>query len=163
MNTDKMFPSKYLKAVDAEPELTLTVDTIKQEPVVNKEGESEDKWVLYFKEVQKGMILNVTNTNTLVGLYGKETDEWIGKRIVLTAPEVTAFGKTAPALRISSKKPVADKKVLVAAYQKLYEKAAKLKIDGLSDFVVTADTPEDALIEAGKQLRALVDAAQAFA
>jgi hypothetical protein len=163
MKASDMFPSKYLKASDAETDLTLTITRISCETMKNRDGQDEEKYVLYFKEVEKGMVINKTNKNTLVDLYGEETDDWIEKRVILTSVDVDAFGETTAALRISHKKPAADKKVLLAHYQKLYEKAKTLKVDGLEDFAVDPNTPEDALIEAGKQLKALVAAAEAFA
>jgi hypothetical protein len=162
MKANDMFPSKYLKASDAETDLTLTVSRLAKETMKNRDGQDEEKYVIFFAEQEKGMVLNKTNKNTLVDLYGEETDDWIGKKVILTAVDVDAFGETQAALRISHKKPAIDKQKLLDAYGKLYAKAKKLDVEGLADFTVSADTPEDALIEAGKQLRALVEAAEAF-
>ena len=162
MKASDMFPSKYLKASDAETDLTLTIARISKESMKNRDGQDEEKYVLYFSDAEKGMVLNKTNKNTLVDLYGEETDEWIGKKIILTSVDVDAFGETTAALRISHKKPAVDKNLLIKRYQTLYDEARTLNIEGLEDFDVDADTPEDALIEAGKQLRKLVDAAKAF-
>jgi hypothetical protein len=163
MKASDMFPSKYLKASDADTDLTLTVSKLSRETMKNRDGQDEEKFVIYFGEAEKGMVLNKTNKNTLVDLYGEETDEWIGKKIVLTSVDVDAFGETQAALRISHKKPTVDRKLLLAHYQTLFEKAKKLKVDGLEDFIVNADSPEDAILEAGKQLKSLVAAAEAFA
>lgn len=104
-----MFPSKYLKASDAEEPITLTMTVVAWESMKDKDGNSEDKPVLYFKEVEKGMVLNITNAKTISNLYGDEVEAWNGKQIVLHAMDVTAFGETKPALRVSTKKPVSGK------------------------------------------------------
>jgi hypothetical protein len=104
-----LFPSKYLKASDAEEPITLTMTVVAWEPMKDKDGKDEDKPVLYFKEVEKGMVLNVTNAKVIQNLYGDEVENWSGKTILLHAMDVTAFGETKPALRVSTKKPIAGK------------------------------------------------------
>ena len=163
MKASDMFPSKYLKASDADTDLTLTIARIVKEIMKNRDNQDEEKYVLYFKDVEKGMVLNKTNKNTLVDLYGEETDDWIDKKIILISVDVDAFGETQAALRISHKKPAVDRKLLLKRYQTLYDKAEKLKVEGLEDFVVDDQTPDDAILEAGKQLKELVAAAEAFA
>jgi hypothetical protein len=157
-----LFPSRYLKASDAAEPVTLTITGVAQEKMKNRDGDEESKPVISFQEVEKPMVLNRTNAKTIAELYGETIEEWVGKKIILTSVDVDAFGETTAALRISHKKPAVDRKLLMAHYEKLYEKAFKLKVENLKDFQVDASTPEDALIEAGKQLKVLVEAAEAF-
>lgn len=51
------------------------------------------------------MVLNVTNTQTIAGLYGDYTEDWIGESIQIYATEVKAFGKLTNALRVREAKP----------------------------------------------------------
>lgn len=167
MNTpatlDELFPSKYLAAVDAMQDTIVTIKTIEIELLKNKDTEKDEpKPILYFKEFDKGMVLNKTNKNTLQTLHGSNIFDLIGKRVILHAPVCESFGKSAPALRIKGEKPPADKQSLVNAFSTLYQKAVMLKIDGLADYVVSPDMSEDEIISVGKELRAKVEAAQAF-
>ena len=53
--------------------------------------------------------MNVTNWNTLIELFGPDTDDWIGKTITIYPAEVAFKGRMTMALRISLNKPVAQK------------------------------------------------------
>jgi len=94
------FPSKYLKADDAGQEITLTITQVLMEEMENREGETETKPVIFFKELKKGMVLNKTNFASIAFQCGDDTDAWSGKMITLYAPMVSAFGETKPALRV---------------------------------------------------------------
>lgn len=166
MNTDTLFPSKFLKADDAIPALTLTISRVVQETMKNQEQEEEIKPVVYFAEEEKPMVLNRTNCNVLIALYGKETDGWVGKKVILGTDMVTAFGQTKPALRFKNEPIVLDHATLLKRYRTLFETATKEKLfaDDKEKQLFTIDdqTPDDAIVEAGKQLRAMVDAANAM-
>lgn len=100
---NEMYPSKWLKANDCEDgDLVLTIDRIVQEEI----GPTRDrKWVLYFIEIDKGLVLNKTNTNTIAKLCGDDTDDWEGKKIILFATETDYQGQTVDAIRVRSKTP----------------------------------------------------------
>ena len=73
MKFDEMFPSKYLKASDAEELPTVTMKALDWETLKNRDEEDEQKPVLYFEEMEKGLGLNRTNANTIKNLYGDDT------------------------------------------------------------------------------------------
>jgi hypothetical protein len=50
-------------------------------------------------------VLNKTNNSTIIGLYGSETDDWIGKKIALFSQEVDFQGKQTMAIRIRMRTP----------------------------------------------------------
>ena len=82
-------------------ELLVTISKFEgEEEVQTADGKKSNKTVLYFKEAVPKMIMNITNGNTLSGLYGSHPDKWIGKQIQIFATPVKAFGKTQDALRI---------------------------------------------------------------
>ena len=116
MNINNAFPIRWIKSGDlGDGDMVVTVKSCSVETVGQGEN-AEDKPVLYFEESEKGMVLNVTNANTIAGLYGPETDGWIGKRIALFATEVDFAGKQTLAIRVRMKsptngaaKPVSDK------------------------------------------------------
>jgi hypothetical protein len=104
-SVNDMYPSKWLKSSDCEDgDLVLTIAEIREERI-GQGSQADDKWVVYFKEEDKGLVLNKTNTNTIAKLYGDETESWIGKQIVLFATEVQFQGDMVEAIRIRSKPP----------------------------------------------------------
>lgn len=162
MDANSLFPSKYLKASDAIPAITLTIAKVTKEIMKNQDGNDEEKPCVYFVEVEKPMVLNRTNCNTVIALHGADTDGWVGKKIILGTETITAFGQTKPALRFKSEPVTYDHKTLLKMYGDLMKEATKLGLDMGSDFNVTEKTPDDAIIQAGKQLREVINAAKAI-
>ncbi len=98
MNINESFPSKYLKASDI-PEEGLTVIIVR----VDMEEVGKDKEVrpvLFFEGEDKGIILNKTNATNISKLYGYETDDWSGKKVVLGVAWVDFQGQSVEAIRI---------------------------------------------------------------
>lgn len=105
MNANDMFPSKYLKASDlGDHKPVVVISNIELENLGSEEA-PDKKPVLYFKGKDKGLACNKTNWNTLISLYGQETDGWIGKAIKLQSMEVQFKGRMTMAIRISLNKP----------------------------------------------------------
>lgn len=97
-----MFPSKWLSAADLDDsDMTLTIRKVSQEEITK----TEDKWVVWFDEATKGMVLNKTNTKTISLLLGMDTDDWIGRQITLFPTEVDFQGDTVMAIRVRKKLP----------------------------------------------------------
>lgn len=103
MNINSAFPSKYLKAADAEEDLILTIKSIELEKV----GEDK-KPVIYFREQAKGMVLNKTNAKMIAKITKSEdTDEWAGHKIRIIATEVEFQGDLVMSLRVRELKKAA--------------------------------------------------------
>jgi hypothetical protein len=102
-----MYPSRWLKASDVEDEdRVLTIDRVVEEKI----GQAGDlKWVLYFQELDKGLVLNKTNTTTIAKLWGDNTDDWEGCQVTLYATEVQFQGDMVEAIRVRSKPPKVKK------------------------------------------------------
>jgi len=99
-----MFPSKWLAAADLhDTDQTLTVSEVGQE-VVGQGDDAETKWVVYFTEVSKGLVLNKTNATSLSLCLGLQTEDWIGQRAVLYPTQVQFNSKMVDAIRVSEKK-----------------------------------------------------------
>jgi hypothetical protein len=162
MDVNTLFPSKYLKADDATPPITLTVKRVSWERMKDQDGNEEDKPVIWFNEEEKGMVLNRTNANTLTALFGSETDRWTGQRVVLGTEMVTAFGATKPALRFKHEEVKYDRASLLARFDKLFEEASELEVPDLDTYKITDETSDATLLELGKELRGKVDSAKAF-
>jgi len=104
MNINDVYPSKYLKASDLQgKEITVTMDRVEEESV-GQDGDT--KPVLYFQGKQKGIVLNKTNSNNIMGAYGAETDNWSGKQIVLYSTYVDFAGKSVEAIRCRAARAV---------------------------------------------------------
>lgn len=101
MNIDKAFPSNYLKASDlGDAQPIVTIDRVEVEAIGR---DKELKPVLYFVGKEKGVVLNKTNSNKIVGLLGsKDTDEWIGCKIRLYATETEFGGETVECIRVKA-------------------------------------------------------------
>jgi hypothetical protein len=108
MNIYDAFPSKYLKAEDLKGEnVTVTIEEFTREKVGS---EKESKPVISFVNTLKKMVLNKTNADTIAKLYGGETDQWPGKRIILYPKDIEFQGKMVLALRVSLQKPAGTQK-----------------------------------------------------
>jgi hypothetical protein len=102
-------PSTYLKWQDLEgQDWVLTIARVAKEQIKSQDGSSKEKFILYFKEHEKGLVLNTTNIKTLYKLYGTdESDTWIGKRLTLYVKDDVEFGgEMVSAIRIRTKAPL---------------------------------------------------------
>jgi hypothetical protein len=80
---------------------------VKREEIKNKDGLTNKKFVVYFQELDKGLILNTTNMNTIDKLMGSDdSDRWIGQRIVLfVKDDVELGGELVSGIRVRPKHP----------------------------------------------------------
>jgi hypothetical protein len=98
MNINEAFPSKYLKATDLQGR---RIEVIMADVKTEKLGD-DFKPILSFKGKDKGLVLNKTNSNTIIDAYGPETDEWFGQPIILFETMVEFQGKRSPAIRVAA-------------------------------------------------------------
>ena len=99
MKISSAFPSKFLKASDLQgKEVRVEIFDVRLEDV-SGEG-TEEKAVVYFKDKQKGLVLNITNRNRLVAAFGDETDDWLGKEIFIFSEQTQFGGRPVEGLRI---------------------------------------------------------------
>lgn len=125
MRTSEAFPSQYLKKEDVgDQRLVVTINRVEMEDVGQGE-EQERKPVVYFDELEKGMVLNKGNAEAMTEAAGgdDEMDNWRGVRIVLYVDRNVMFaGKRVgglrvnmPAGKVSAQKPKAPVGVAAAA------------------------------------------------
>lgn len=87
----EMIDSKFLKKEDAGTGILVTIAGVEKRDV-GTEAEPEQKWVLMLDE-QKPMVLNSTNLALLEKALGSDnSDDWIGKQVVLFNDENVSFG-----------------------------------------------------------------------
>ena len=96
---DDFFPSKYLRASDVKGPQVVTIDRVEAE-----DFGGEKKPVVYFKEINKGVVLNKTNSLSICKITGvKEWSKFAGKKVRMVNAEVTLKGDLVEAIRF---KPV---------------------------------------------------------
>ena len=86
--------STYLKTDDlGGVEHVLTIQAIELDVVMKnaQTGAADQNDVIRFVGKQKGMILKPTNKKLLVDIFGKESDAWIGKNVILH-PTTCSYG-----------------------------------------------------------------------
>lgn len=96
MKISSAFPSDYLKAADLQGRTV----TVKMSRVAMQDMNGEPKPILYFEGKDKGMVLNKTNANKIVEMFGDDTDKWTGEAIVLYEAMVEFKGDTVAAIRV---------------------------------------------------------------
>jgi hypothetical protein len=94
------FPSKWLKAEDLNGrEVRVKIQSCAME--AGGEGENAyEKPVLFFVGKQKGLMLNKTNATMIADAYGDDTDDWVGKEIIVHPDRVAFQGKVVDCLRV---------------------------------------------------------------
>jgi hypothetical protein len=99
VDANNYFGGSYLKASDVKQETALTIKQAKIEKLDDRK-----KIVVYFDEVEKGLVLNKINTSRITKQLGtSETDEWPASKITIFATEVEYDGKDVPCIRVKKK------------------------------------------------------------
>jgi hypothetical protein len=102
-----MYPRRYAIGEDLQGKpITLTIEKISREKMHPQPNSPEvEKWVAYFKEARKGVVLNRTVAYQIAEFLGsEETDDWIGKRITLYPQPMTVAGRKVTAIRAQAAK-----------------------------------------------------------
>jgi hypothetical protein len=106
MKTEDVFPKKWLAGDDLPRDTGATIQRVALEELRNpKTHKPERKPVAYFVGKRKALILNRTNWMTLAGLYGNESNEWNGRRVILGSDEVDSPQGRVLAVRIRPVNP----------------------------------------------------------
>ena len=102
MNINNAFPSKWLRSGDlADRHHEVMIREFQIEDV----SKTERKPVIYFEGKQKGLVLNRTNSDTITQAFGPETDNWLGKVLVIYSAQTTYMGKTTDGVRVRIPEP----------------------------------------------------------
>jgi hypothetical protein len=113
-----MVESKFLKKEDVGEGALLTITGVTQHNVAKQGAGEELKWCVEFEEIDKPMVLNVTNMRAIEKIVGSDdTDNWTGVKIVLYEdPNISFQGKLTGGIRIRPpKKTVAPKQAALPA------------------------------------------------
>lgn len=103
MKIGQAFPSTWLSATDLHGDTTVTIETVKMEMVGR---DQDEKLVLGLRGI-KPFVVNKTNAKSIQSALGSdETDDWIGKSIILYPTEVEYAGETMLGIRVRLKPQV---------------------------------------------------------
>ena len=94
--------TRFLKQDDVDPALVVTIKCIKDENVGMDDTDKKIKAIVYFEELEPGLVLNWTNAQVIANISGSEDmDEWHGHRIeIYDDPTVMYAGKLVGGIRI---------------------------------------------------------------
>lgn len=97
MDIANVFGGDTLKASDLQGrEVTVTISSVKI-----KQFDKGNKLLVTFYDKKKGLVANKTNSNRLAKICGStDTDDWIGKDIVLYVDLVDFQGQSVEAIRV---------------------------------------------------------------
>lgn len=94
--------SDFLKADDIGANFwTVTINKVDMKEF----DDGSRKLYVMFTDLDKGLVLNKTNADTIGGLYGTNTDAWVGKPIMLFTMPVDYQGKKVNAIRVRAPAP----------------------------------------------------------
>lgn len=104
----KSFNSSYIGGWTFEDgDKTFTIKDVQPMMVRNEKNQSgEEKMCIIFEEIDKPMVLNSTNNETITKVIGSGLfDDWIGQRITIGTERIRAFGDVWDAVRVRPEKP----------------------------------------------------------
>jgi hypothetical protein len=99
--------SAYLRKEDFPAPEILTISEVREEEVTAPGKKPKKKLIIYFEEIEKGMVCNITNGDVLFEMTGSEyPDDWAGVRVVVWHdPSVMYGGKREGGLRLRKPTP----------------------------------------------------------
>ena len=101
MLMSEAFPSAYFTAADimGEPssEITLQIESCEKESV-GEAGKMQP--VLRFIGKPSGLVINKTNSSTLVAAFGNDSSNWSGRKCTLYATKTTYKGELTDCIRV---------------------------------------------------------------
>ena len=97
VDVGKFFSGKFLKPVDLEQDSQIVEI---QGSRAHRFQDGEEKWIVKFKEYSKPLPLNTINGNRLIAEWGRESDNWVGKKVELYRTQGEFRGEIMPVTRI---------------------------------------------------------------
>lgn len=83
------------------------IETVRIDRVLIEKCGADPKPVMYFEGHDRALVLNATNIDTLVALFGTdESDLWLGRSIQLFTTMTTFQGKQTLGIRVRGAHPV---------------------------------------------------------
>ena len=104
----RSFNSNYIGGwTFADGDKVLTIKDVISANVKNEKNQSgEEKICVVFAELDKPMVLNSTNNDTITRVIGSpQFEDWVGHRIKVGTEKVRAFGDVWDAVRVRDEQP----------------------------------------------------------
>ena len=102
VNISTLSNSNYLKCADLQGRNRHV--TIASAILEQMENDGSQKLVIRFHGIEKGLVCNKTNMETIAEeLQSNETDDWVNRQITLTTKIAEFQGKSSPAIRVMNK------------------------------------------------------------
>lgn len=127
MDASLLTPSRFIKSEEfLGKDVTYTITRVVLDKLEGRKG-TQTKGIVFFSETDKGWVLNRTNVECLKGMWGRETDHWLNKRVTLypepmrdsfTGEDITGIrvrgspdldADTTVSIQLPQKKPVQKK------------------------------------------------------
>ena len=104
----EMIQSKFLRKDDVDDDVIVTIKDVSLEDMPGDSG--EQRWVLAFRELPQGLVLNTTSIRVLEKAFGQDSDDWRGQKVSLYVdPNVSFKGQVVGGLRLRPLKAKAPK------------------------------------------------------
>ncbi len=96
--------SRFLTKGDVEPPVLATIKSYEETNVALESQAPELKWVLWFNELPKPLVLNTTNGQLIQAIVGSgDFDDWKGAKVVLYNDKTVMFaGKLTGGIRVQA-------------------------------------------------------------
>jgi hypothetical protein len=112
VDINTLFPNEYLRPDDLDGDTNFTIRAVECRELRERSGQNVEKPVAYFKETDKGLPLNKTNATSILALYGKETEAWIGRQVTLYVTPVSTPEGLKDGIRVRDSVPNPEQEAL---------------------------------------------------
>lgn len=75
-------------------------------------GKEKDRLIVFFREIPRGWLLNRTNAECLVDLWGRDAEQWVGHKVTLFSTPVRVGPKMEPGIRIKGSPELTSERVV---------------------------------------------------
>jgi hypothetical protein len=99
---DDIYGSRYLAASDVKKPFTAAIEAVDKLDFARQGEHQKMKVVLTLKGQHKPVVINKTNALNLSEAFGKDFDDWTGKRVTVKAERTQFGGKPVMGLRLYS-------------------------------------------------------------
>lgn len=107
MKSTNFTESKYLNAKSAGHLNGKTICIYEVKSALIGQGEdATKKMVIGFEDIEKILVVNRTNNEILTEAYGDETDNWVGKSVILNLVTLSFRGERTLSIQLTPAKEV---------------------------------------------------------
>jgi hypothetical protein len=107
LDYDLLFPGRFIKAAEFKgKDVLVTISSIDLEDLPQDKGGERVKGIISFAGKKKKLVLNRTNGECFKAMFGRDTGEWVGKRVVL----YPAVWNGDPCIRVRGSPDIAEDK-----------------------------------------------------